>query len=401
MKTAYIDCFSGISGDMMVGALIDLGLHKELLEENLGKLSLQGYRIFTRRVNKGGIDSVDFKVEIKGPQSPRNYRDIKEMLEASSLKEEVKSLSLKIFAILAEAEGKVHGVEPDDVHFHEVGGIDSIVDVVGTAIGVDYLGIENACASDIITGKGFVETDHGQMPVPAPATAEILKGVPISGGSVKGEMVTPTGAAILKALSEAYGTMPKMKIESIGYGAGDMDFDGPPNLLRIFLGNKVKVELDSQYDMDEAIVMETAIDDMNPQFFECLVDDLFEAGALDVTMSPLFMKKSRPGTLLHVLAPPDMKMDMARIIFTGSTTIGIRCHKVDRLKLVRGGKIVCTPFGEIRTKVIKRGKGNIELRPEYDDLKRLAREKGISVTEMSSNIQKYLLNVRQTDQLEA
>ena len=400
MKTLYLDCFSGISGDMMVGAFIDLGLPVNLLKEELNKLSLGGYELVIKRVKKNSIDSANFNVHLSGKEKARDYKGIKNMIEASSLENDVKDLALKIFDILAEAEGKIHAVPPEDVHFHEIGCIDSIVDIVSTAIGMDYFNIGHVYSSNIITGTGMVMTDHGRMPVPAPATAEILKGVPVTNSAVECELVTPTGAAILKAIAKGFGAMPEMNVEKVGYGAGDKDFSERPNLLRIFLGEEFKeckLELSGFYDRDEVLVMETAIDDMNPQFFENIVEELFSGGALDVVMIPVYMKKGRPGTLLQVIVSPEKQHQMAQTIFSGSTSIGIRTYRTDRMKLKRGEEIIATSLGEVRVKTIEREKGKVELRPEYDDLKKLAKLRGLSVREVNSIVQKSLLSTREND----
>ncbi len=374
----------------MVGALIDLGLPLKLLVSELKKLPLEGYSINISRIKRSGIDAADFTVEVERQHEQRNYKSIKEVISSSALNDNVKLLSLKIFETLAIAEGRIHGINPDDVHFHEVGGIDSIVDVVGAAIGIDFFKIDKTCSSKIVTGVGSVVSDHGIMPLPAPATAEILKGVPLSQSNIASEMVTPTGAAIVKSLSGSYGAMPEMIVKAIGYGAGDSDFGPHPNLLRVFLG-KVNDEAASfPYEEDTVLILEAAIDDMNPQFYEPLIDKLFSMGALDVTMSALYMKKNRPGTLLSVMIPPELKMKISEIIFSESTTIGIRCIKSERIKLKRDGKTVQTPLGEVRVKVIDRGKGVNELRPEYEDIKKLSLQNNLSAGDTLSKIQAFL-----------
>lgn len=395
MKTVYLDCFSGISGDMVVGALVDLGLPVDLLREELSRLPLEGYDLTVRRVKKHGIDAADFRVQVDGDQRARDYKAIKEMIESSPLKDGVKDLSLKIFDILADAEGKIHAAPPEDVHFHEIGCVDSIVDIVSTAIGIDFLDIGYVYSSNAVTGTGMVMTDHGSMPVPAPATAEILKGVPLSNGAVEGELITPTGAAVLKATAVGFGVMPDMNVERIGYGAGDKDFGGRPNLLRIFLGEAVESAVSrpkDPYERDEVLVMETAIDDMNPQFFECLVEDLFAAGALDVVMIPIYMKKGRPGTLVQVIVSPEKQRHMAQIIFADTTSIGVRSYPTGRIKLKRRAKIISTPLGDVRVKAVETEEGKVDIRTEFDELKRLAKSKGMSIREVEAVIDGALLS---------
>ncbi|MDT8318124.1 MAG: nickel pincer cofactor biosynthesis protein LarC [bacterium] len=393
MKTIYIDAFSGISGDMMVGALIDLGLPLQAIKEGIDKLPLEGYEISCKRVKKNGIDAAKFSVEVKEKQPSRLYSNIREMLEESALKKEVRDLSLAIFDAIAVAEGKVHGIAAEKVHFHEVGAVDSIIDIVATAIGVDHLGIKKIVSSKIITGTGMVKGDHGHMPIPAPATAELLKGIPFKGSDAPFELATPTGAAIVKVLTTEFGDMPDINTQAIGYGAGERDLECRPNLLRIFLGEQINATVDISdevYDRDNVLIMEASIDDMNPQFFEPLVEELFNCGALDVCMTPIFMKKMRPATLLQVIAPVEKRGRFSSIIFSGSTTIGIRCYEVERIKLIRREETVETSFGRIRVKVIEKRKGLTELRPEYEELKRLSLNSTLSIVEINSAISSEL-----------
>ncbi len=390
MKKAYLDCISGISGDMMVAALIDLGLPGELLSEEMSRLPLDGYEISHSRALKKGIDSVKFEVALKAPQKGRTYQDIRQMIETSSLGDEVKAMSLRLFSTLAEAEGTVHGVEADEVHFHEVGAVDSIVDMVGTAIGMHYLGISKVRASKIITGRGTVKTEHGVMPVPAPATAELLKGIPFASSSIEAELVTPTGAAILKEFSSSFGEMPEMIVDKIGYGAGSKDFSDRPNVLRVFLGKEEEGE--TLYERDSMLLMEAMIDDMNPQFFEPLVEDLFNGGCRDVVLFPAYAKKNRPGTLLQALVPPHLKEKIARVIFSGSTTIGLRFHPVERMKLKREEETLSTSFGDIKVKRVTGPDGREEIRPEYEELKKISRNSKLPIVEVSARLQKEIQN---------
>lgn len=400
MKTIYIDAFSGISGDMMVGALIDLGLPLQIIRDEIGKLPLDGYEISCKRVKKNGIDAAKFSVELKEKQPSRLYSNIKEMLEKSNLKKEVKDLSLAIFDAIAIAEGNVHGIAPEKVHFHEVGAIDSIIDIVATSIGIYHLGIEKIVSSKIITGTGIVKGDHGHMPIPAPATAELLKGIPFKNSDVAFELATPTGAAIVKVLATDFGDMPDINTQAIGYGAGDRDLKCRPNLLRIFLGQQIDTTLNEPngearaqaYDRDNVLIMEASIDDMNPQFFEPLIEELFKVGALDVSMTPIFMKKMRPATLLQVIAPLEKREHFATIIFSGSTTIGIRSYEAERIKLIRREETIETSFGKVKVKLIEKRKGLTEMRPEYEELKRLSLGSTLSIIEISSAISSELAN---------
>ena len=427
MKIAYFDCFAGISGDMMVGALIDLGLDPERLNQELQKLPVDGYRLEVSKVDKLGIQATKFDVfltgveqerladaefqEVEGPghhdSSPetsapshlahqhRTLRDILGIIEASSLSLNVKSMAGQIFTRLGEAEAKAHGVALDQVHFHEVGGVDAIVDIVGTAIGIEYLGLEQIYASPLQLGSGFVRCAHGLYPIPGPATANLLKGVPVYSGQTKGELVTPTGAAIITTLAAEFGPMPAMITQAIGYGAGSREREFP-NVLRGFLGEpaspaaaatsapsrQVRTPFPEQhaasqsaagYHEAQAIVIESNIDDMNPQLFEYLTERLLAAGALDVILIPVQMKKGRPGTLLQLLAHPSSVDELTGIIFTESTTIGVRTYEVTKRMLQREIQTVETPYGPVRVKVARLGERVVNVAPEYEDCLALAR----------------------------
>ena len=294
IKILYFDCISGISGDMTLGALIDLGVEFDIVEDGLKGLALDGYKLTLTREKRSGIEGTRFNVEVAEDCPERSYADIRALISGSSLADEVKELSLEIFGIIAEAEAKVHGVPTEEVRFHEIGALDSIVDIVGSAIAIKSLSIDSVRSSHIPLGTGFVDTAHGVMPVPAPATAEILKGVELVPCQVKAELTTPTGAAIIKALSKGYGPPPAMTIERIGYGVGAGIFKEVPNLLRLFSGFS---EGDEAGD-DRVVVIETNIDDLSPQIAGFVMERLFEAGALDVWFTPVQMKKSRPGVFL-------------------------------------------------------------------------------------------------------
>ncbi len=459
MRTLYLDCFAGISGDMFVGAMLDLsaGFDLERLQSELEKLGLGGYRLEAGEGLKHGVRATAFRVylddekekladseyvEIDASETAhdhthdhedshrhvdhfnngerchsdgRGLQEILELLEGSGLSAGVKKMATAIFQRLAEAEARVHDVNPQEVHFHEVGGIDAIVDITAAAIGLEMLGIEAVFASRLQLGSGFVRSSHGTLPVPAPATAELLKGVPVFTGDIKGELVTPTGAAVLTAIARGYGSMPEMVVESVGYGAGTRDRDFP-NVLRAYLGesrieaasNKAerrlpRIPFPEQHDAPlepggyhsgEAMMIEANIDDSNPQFFERLVERLLDAGALDVTLISVYMKKSRPGVMLQVLARPEGMDQLLQIIFVKSTTIGVRSYPVTKHMLEREQVTVDTELGPVRVKVARLGrqadrkrladKKNpiVNVTPEYEDCRELAIRYGLSVKEV-------------------
>ena len=375
MKIIYFDCFAGIAGDMTVAALLELGLPLEALREGLALLPLSGYTLESAPVLRHGIAGTSFKVQLSAADQPhRHYSGIAEMIEESPLKARVKELSGRIFRRLAEAEAKVHGVALERVHFHEVGAVDSIADIVGTAIGLDYLDVRKIYASGLPFGRGFVQTAHGRLPVPAPATALLMEGIPLTGDIGEGERVTPTGAAIIAALAEGFGPPPPMRPERFGYGAGEKDFPELPNLLRLVLGESAAAGAEAQ----EVLVIETQLDDMNPEIFGFLMERLLGAGALDVTFSALQMKKNRPGTLLSVLAEPGDLEKLSGIILSESTAIGLRYHPVRRITLSRRAEERATSLGPVRVKLLENGR----VAPEFEECRRLALERGLPLIEV-------------------
>jgi uncharacterized protein (TIGR00299 family) protein len=383
MRVCYLDCFSGISGNMVLGALIDIGLPKSILLEEVAKLGVEPFDIEVKRNERMRIYGTNVKVRVMegdGPQ--RSYREIKRMIEGSPLDQPVKDRSLDIFHRLAAAEAKIHGEKIDEVHFHEIGALDSIVDVVGTAVGVNHLAIERVFASRIPVGSGFVHGQHGRLPVPAPATLEILKGIPIYSSSLNEELVTPTGAAILTSLSGGFGNIPEMRIERVGYGVGDRVFEEIPNVLRIILG-----EGEGPREGDRVWVVETDIDDMSPEIYGYLMEKLPEAGALDVTFTPIQMKKNRPGTTIKILCHEAEVNMIIDTLFRESTSIGVRLYPVRRAKLSRRIEEVETKYGTVRLKISTDNGGRIiNIMPEYEDCKRIAETMGIPLKEVYREI---------------
>ncbi len=371
MKVAYFDAFSGLSGDMTVGALLNLGMPLDALRAELAKLPVTGYHVRQTERELSGICATKFNVDVHDPLHERSFRAIARMLQESPLLPAVKDSALRVFTVLAEAEGKVHGVSPDAVHFHEVGAIDSIVDIVGTAFGFHFLGIEQMYVSPLPAGKGFVPSRHGILPIPGPATMELLKGRVVRLEDGEGEMVTPTGAAIIAALAQP-SVSPVFVPSAVGYGAGEKTWSDRPNLLRVVLGT-------TQEDSREAqlLMLETNIDDLNPEVYEYVMERLFAAGARDVFLTPIHMKKNRPGILLQVLCDPGDREHLSTIIFTETSTLGLRSYAVARVALRRENASVTTSYGSVRVKIAHGPDGRITTAPEYEDCKRLAQEKNV------------------------
>ncbi len=386
-RTAYFDAFSGLAGDMIVAAMLDCGASFDDLERAVASLGLDGYRLKQSRRVMSGISAAHFSVEVSGHQPHRHLGEIAAMIDgAGMLSQSVKRRAKAIFEALAQAEAKIHNTTPDQVHFHEVGAVDSIVDVVGAAWALDELGIGELLVSPLPAGTGFARSQHGIIPVPAPATAELLAGFPLRLGDGAAEMVTPTGAAVVRALARPAPVPLSFEIEKIGYGAGTRTLEDRPNVLRVMIGRE-----HAAFDADEMIEIAANIDDLNPQVYEHVMERLFAAGARDVTLTPTMMKKGRPAVILSVIAEPPSRDAIARIIFAETSTIGLRFHPASRLKLHREIREVETRFGKIRVKVSHAHDGRAHLHghaheyeasnvaPEYDDCKRAAVEHGIAL----------------------
>lgn len=382
MKTLYLDCQAGISGDMTVAALLDLGVPLAYLESELGKLHLppDSYKLSSGPVKRQGISALEFVVAAEDQHSHRHYSDIAEIISASRLSAKAKEFSSRIFRTLAEAEAKVHGVAVEEVHFHEVGAIDSIVDIVGTAICLDYLEIATVSVSSLPLCSGFVESAHGLLPLPAPATAELMKGLPVHGNIGSGERVTPTGAAIVAALADSFGSPPDMKIEKIGNGAGGKDFPDIPNILRAFIGTAA-----SGAGSERMVVTEANIDDSTPEVLGYALERLFAEGAADVWFTPIQMKKSRPAVMLSILSTPEDVENFALIVFKETSAIGVRSYPVSRKILERRIEERQTPFGTVRYKVTPYGE-----KPEFEDCRRIALEKGLALRDVLRTLQEMV-----------
>ena len=396
MKIGYFDCFAGASGDMILASLFDVGLERRTLERVLADLGLEGVSLEVKDVLKNGVRAKTFGFRsAAGPRDKESgtFRAIAALIEASGLSPYVKTRAIRAFESLAEAEAKVHRTAKADVHFHEVGSLDSIVDVVGSVAGIEALGIERVLSSPFALGTGTIQCEHGTLPSPAPATLEIAKGLPVRGWALDGEMTTPTGAAILKACASGFGPVPEMVVSAVGYGAGSRDLEGMPNVLRLITGESIESE--SPLDHDRVAIIETNIDDLNPQFFSHVMDDLFALGALDVWVDNILMKKGRPGFLLGVLAPREKVRALAEVVLTETTSSGVRISEVERLKLPRRSIEVETRFGKIKAKVFQTKSGE-RCAPEYDDCLRVSRATGRPVAEVMEDVRRGFA-VKRTD----
>ncbi len=380
---------------MMLGALLDLGLSRKELDAGLAGLGVD-YKLRVKNVKRGALAARHVEVVVpsaskrnKHAHDPahaephmhphghgRSYEAVCRVIEKAKIDATVRARALAVFEALAIAEAKVHGVAPEQVHFHEVGAVDAIVDITGSAIGLQALGIERVTASPVALGHGSVETEHGRLPLPAPATIELLRGIPTVPAHVEWETVTPTGAAILRTIADSFSPLPAMTIDRIGHGAGN-DRPGPmPNLLRAVLGEAGVLEA------DRIVSLECNLDDFNPEHFDDLMERLFEAGALDVSLSNVQMKKNRPGFLVRVLARPPQRIELSQLLMTHSTTLGVRCNEWDRLVLPRDNRKVATAYGRIGVKFVRTPGGRIEVSAEYDDCKRASRKHDVSLRDV-------------------
>jgi uncharacterized protein (TIGR00299 family) protein len=385
MTILYLDCHAGISGDMTVGALLDLGVPLEYLRAELAKLPLplDSYGLSTQRTERHHMSALKFDVAVHDYQTHRHYAGIDAMIAASGLSVAVKEQARLIFRRLAEAEALVHGVPIDEVHFHEVGAVDSIVDIVATAICLDFLGVEAVYAAALPLGGGFIETAHGRLPVPAPATAELLKGLPVHGDCGPGERVTPTGAAIVAALASGLGAQPPMLLNKVGCGAGGKDFSDCPNILRAFLGKAIETT-----DAEAVVVVEANIDDSTPEILGYAMERLFDEGALDVFFTPIQMKKNRPGVMVTFLCRQPQLEHLARLLLSETSAIGLRHYRADRIVLQRRIVEQPTEFGPVRFKQVSDSDGKLlRASPEYEDCRRIARESGMPCREIMARLQ--------------
>ncbi|MBZ5562617.1 MAG: nickel pincer cofactor biosynthesis protein LarC [Acidobacteriia bacterium] len=384
MRQAYLDGSSGISGDMFLAAILDAGLDPRRLLEELKKLSLGFYEFKRTRVMRSGLVATRVDIRVPGHQPARGLPEIEALIEKAALPENAKAQARRVFARLAEVEGKLHNKPPEQIHFHEVGAVDAIIDIVGTCIGMELLEIGELVCSPLNVGGGRVEAAHGTLPVPAPATAELLKDIPIYSSGAEAELVTPTGAALVSTLAASFGPLPAMKVERIGYGAGEKEIHGHPNVARLFLGERIEMpRAQPSLPGDELVsVMEANVDDMSPQLYAYFAEQALAAGALDVTCSAIQMKKNRPGLLVSILCAPERADALAQLLFEQTTTIGVRIYEARRKILERESVKVETTFGAVNVKVARQNGRVLNVAPEYEDCQRLAAEKSVPLKEV-------------------
>jgi uncharacterized protein (TIGR00299 family) protein len=375
MKTLYFDCFAGASGDMILGALVGVGVEPRALLEQLSLLGVEGYEVSFETVDRSGISATRAMVRTRHEHAHRHLGDILKIIYESRLSEEVKDRAARIFSRLAEAEARVHNVPVEKIHFHEVGALDAIIDVVGACIGFELLGVERFCASALHVGSGMVEMAHGRFPVPPPAVAELLKNAPVYSTEITGELLTPTGAAIISTVCQEFGKLPRMLIERTGYGAGSREYQNFPNALRLILGRDEATEEKSE----RLLMIETNIDDMSPQHFGYLMDKVIEQGALDCYFTPVQMKKNRPGVLVSILCRLEQREAMQELLFAETTTLGLRSYEVERRALQREIVRVETPYGEIDVKVASINGRVVNEKPEYEQCRVAAERAGVAL----------------------
>jgi uncharacterized protein (TIGR00299 family) protein len=384
MKLAYFDCFSGISGDMTLGALVDAGASVDALRVELEKLPVEGWQIGAEKVRKGAIAATFVRVEVTGSQHHhRHLRDILMFIEQAPLAPRVRERAAAIFRRLGEAEARIHGVPIEKVHFHEVGAVDAIVDIVGACVGLELLGIEAVYGSAVNVGGGIVATAHGTLPVPAPASVELLRGAPTYSSGIEKELTTPTGAAILSTLAAGIGAQPPMRVAAVGYGAGSWDLPGQANVLRVMIGEAAEAGAG-----DETLTMlETNLDDITPELVGWVTEQALAAGALDVFTTPAQMKKNRPGVQLSVLCAAEAADRLTELLFRETTTLGVRSYAVRRRALERAQERVETPWGAVAMKVARLDGAVLNAAPEYEDCARVARERGVPLKQVMAAAQ--------------
>jgi len=392
MKLAYLDCTSGISGDMFLAALLDAGVDLNRLKEELAKIDLGPYEFTASRVMRRGLAANQVQIAAPEKQPHRHLSHIERLINGAAIDESARQKALQVFRRLGDAEARLHNQPVEKVHFHEVGAVDAILDIVGACLGLAMLGNPELVCSPLNVGGGRVDAAHGSLPVPAPATAELLRGIPIYSSGVESELVTPTGAALVSTLASGFGPMPPMKVERIGYGAGAKDFPSHPNIARLMLGEKTGFARAAD---ETVLIIEANIDDMNPQLYGHFMEKALEAGALDVTCGPIQMKKNRPGLLVNVLCKPELEGPLTRLIFENTTTIGVRIIEARRRVLDRESLSVETEYGTVRMKVARLEGKIVNAAPEFNDCRLLAEEKSVSPKEVMAAAQAAFRKLRQ------
>jgi pyridinium-3,5-bisthiocarboxylic acid mononucleotide nickel chelatase len=391
MKVCYLDCFCGISGDMLLGALVDAGLSADALRTEIGKLGLEGVELQFDRTLRSSISGTNLTVQVTHDHSHRSLSRIEQIISSSGLPDSVKERAIRIFRRLGKVEAAIHNVPVEKVHFHEVGAWDSIVDIVGACIGFHLLGIEKIYCSALNLGSGTVKVAHGVMPVPAPATAALVTDIPTYSEGPEAELTTPTGAAIVTTLAERFGPMPAMRISASGYGAGDKDFPGRPNLLRVLIG-----EMTGAAEATEVYVIEANVDDMSPQVAGYVRERLLDGGALDATFTPVFMKKDRPGFTVSVLAKAEDRERLGELLFEETTTLGLRMYRAERRVLERRWETVETPYGAVRIKIASENGKVRNFAPEYEDCRQLALERKVPLKDVMQQANYAFLRLSET-----
>ncbi len=401
-RVLYFDCFSGASGDMVLGALLDAGLPLDELRRALGSLAIDGASISAARVLRAGVSATKFIVDSHNhdhahehghhhghahDHAHRSLADINKLIERSALSAEAQGRAKALFLRLGEAEAAIHQVPVENIHLHEVGALDSIIDIVGAVFALEWFAADRIVSSPLNVGGGMVNSAHGLFPVPAPATVKLLAGAPVYSSGVQSELVTPTGALLVTGYATSFGPTPAMTVDRVGYGAGDRDLPSTPNVLRVLIG-----ESSDQASTERIVVLECEIDDMNPQIFGPVMDQLYAAGALDVYFASVHMKKNRPGTLLTILARPEQREAFTRIVFRETTTIGVRHHEVTRERLEREIVAIQTPFGSVRFKIARLGGEIMNAAPEFDDCLAVAAERGLPVKDVQAIATKAYLD---------
>ena len=401
MKTLYFDCFAGASGNMILGALVALGVDENELVEQIKLLDISDFSIEFTTGNKSGISAIHAAVKVPHENTHRHLHTIEKIINDSELDEKIKNRAVKIFTKLAEAEAKIHGIDVQKVHFHEVGAMDAIIDVVGACIGFELLKIEKFACSKIHVGSGFAQMTHGKFPIPPPAVAELLQNIPIYSTEIEGELITPTGAAIIATVCEEFGNLPEMRVEKTAYGAGTRDYENFPNVLRLMLGEDFNAKTQRREDAKDyeseisnlkseisskLILLETNIDDLSPQNLGFVMERAFELGALDCWFTPIQMKKNRPATLVSILCEKEKKAVLMELLYIETSTLGVRVSEIERNCLPRETIKVATEFGEIDVKIARFGEKIINAKPEYDQMRSFALKSNKSLREIEREI---------------